>query len=61
LDFAQFFTSIFNIILEDEVKEISEEEDWQFVTIGDQVNSSNKKYGINSIFIISKLLSKALV
>ena len=24
---------------EDEVKEISDEEDWQFVTIGDQVNS----------------------
>lgn len=61
LDFAQFFTSIFNIILEDEVKEISEEEDWQFVTIGDQVNCSNKKYGINSIFIVGKILSKALV
>ena len=26
-------------ILEEEVKEISDEEDWQFVTIGDQVNN----------------------
>ncbi len=25
------------VIIEDEVKEISDEEDWQFVTIGDQV------------------------
>jgi hypothetical protein len=50
----------FSLFSEEEVKEISDEEDWQFVTIGDQVSQKSKSIKLtvqqkNIIKVESKL------
>lgn len=42
LFYSILFLFVFLYFLEEEVKEISDEEDWQFVTIGDQVSQTSK-------------------